>query len=155
MEKKHCVYNDTMTMSVCMYLCVFVPTGTYLFLKRILIGLDQNNDLLLPILKKKKSDYIITFTYQGIFHWIYFFKLAFKLKCYEQNQDPIQMVHNFKVDAGFFHFLAKFSLIVNIHELYETSTTSRKHHNSTEHTAIIMQLRLEKSLLLSGKEAFN
>ena len=62
------------------------------------------------------------------------------------------MVHNFKVDAGFFHFLAKFSLIVNIHELYETSTTSRKHHNSTEHTAIIMQLRLEKSLLLSGKE---
>ena len=45
------------------------------------------------------------------------------------------MVHNFKVDAGFFHFLAKFSLIVNIHELYETSTTSGKHYNSIEYTA--------------------
>ena len=51
------------------------------------------------------------------------------------------MVHNFKVDAGFFHFLAKFSLIVNIHELYETSTTSGKHYNSIEYTAIIIHLR--------------
>lgn len=129
-----------MTMSVCMYLCVFVPTGTYLFLKRILIGLDQNNDLLLPILKKKKSDCIITFTYQGFFIEFSFF-LAFNLKCYEQNQEPIQMVQNFQVDAGFFHFLVKISLIVNIHELYRTSTTSRKHHNTIEHTAIIINLR--------------
>lgn len=51
------------------------------------------------------------------------------------------MVHNFKVDAGFFHFLAKFSLIVNIHELYETSTTSGKRYNSIEYTAIIIHLR--------------
>ena len=51
------------------------------------------------------------------------------------------MVHNFKVDAGFFHFLAKFSLIVNIHELYETSTTSGKHYNSIEYIAIIIHLR--------------
>ena len=53
------------------------------------------------------------------------------------------------------NFLAKFSLIVNIHELYETSTTSKKHHNSTEHTAIIIQLRLVELLLSSGNEAFN
>ena len=42
---------------------------------------------------------------------------ALNFKCYEPMEEPIQMVHNFKVDAGFFDFLAKFYLIVNIHEL--------------------------------------
>ena len=67
----------------CLCVCVCVPTWSYLFLKRILIGLVQSNDSLLPITEEKEV-WLHSFQCHGFSLYQATLFSAWNFKCYNR-----------------------------------------------------------------------